>query len=403
MSVVSDSRPQSLVFLFGSGISTPAGLPSTSDISGKLLPPRDFFRHTWNVYTFDWNNERLFDPQRPERDSIIAAVEAARDLTALGFRRLDIPVDGLNYEDVLFTLSQLHAAESGGRDDPMLATGRRFIERRLRGLPTVKRLDLLNLLADTLKCMTDLVVEMLYRLPTGTEHLRFLDSASDEIGPDGISVVTTNQDRLLETHWRESNTQFDDGFSGPINGARLWKPEQFFGREGRVQLLKIHGSIDWYDMMPPEDWRFNGEIATLHDPKCNLERYRHPDGRIWHTRKSQPEILIGTLNKTESYTSGIFAELFCRWRSALMSTRSLLVCGYGFRDNGINRLLVNWAYQNRDRRMVVVTPDFDGLLNSVKPGMARCLKEWQANDVLVLVECGVEDLVWDTLKDALIP
>jgi hypothetical protein len=42
-----------LVCLFGSGISIPAGKPSTAALSQELLPPKRFFDHSNDTWTLD--------------------------------------------------------------------------------------------------------------------------------------------------------------------------------------------------------------------------------------------------------------------------------------------------------------------------------------------------------------
>ena len=47
-------------------------------------------------------------------------------------------------------------------------------------------------------------------------------------------------------------------------------------------------------------------------------------------------LLMGTFNKMLLYTASLWGELHCHFHHSLSRDSALVVCGYGFRDKGIN-------------------------------------------------------------------
>jgi len=60
-------------------------------------------------------------------------------------------------------------------------------------------------------------------------------------------------------------------------------------------------------------------------------------------------MLVGGFNKILNYTGGVFADLFCAFRSALYRTTELVISGYGFGDKGVNRAIIEWLHSSLRR------------------------------------------------------
>ena len=71
-------------------------------------------------------------------------------------------------------------------------------------------------------------------------------AALRRMGNHELCVATSNYDRAIEIACRSSKTPFDDGFEeGPELETCRWRGISF-EQNGRLRLLKVHGSTDWY-------------------------------------------------------------------------------------------------------------------------------------------------------------
>jgi len=115
----------------------------------------------------------------------------------------------------------------------------------------------------------------------------------------------------------------------------------------------------------------------------------------------RPVMLIGTFDKIEQYSHDIFGQLSCEFRRVLATSTALLVCGYGFRDKGINNQIIEWLYSSRSRRLVVIHPSPVDLAKSARPAIGRGLGEWEKAGILRLVAKGVQDVSADDVAASL--
>ena len=68
----------------------------------------------------------------------------------------------------------------------------------------------------------------------------------------------------------------------------------------------------------------------------------------------RPELLVGTFNKMHPYTASVFADLHCHFHKCLRQVNSLICCGYGFGDKGINTKLAEWINTDQSPFMPLV-------------------------------------------------
>ena len=317
------------------------------------MPPRDFHRCTNETYSFDEPTSTKWFPrhkaEREDCERISKTIQFAID--RMGTVPRTAPSRELNYEDVIYLLHRL------AQDSPVEPLLERTIERLrkcfMRNLG-VDEADLHMLLIRTINCMTDLLRELLWdtRIKC-TDHLNFVQRIVSEHGSANVTIATTNHDRVLERYLSLNGINFRDGFARDGAEKDLWRPQILDSVSDGIQLLKIHGSIDWYLIMHPDVLNHGREYARMDRPGGFL----HPDGRGWTLYESQPRMVVGTLDKQEHYLTGITGDLICRFRRALKDSRLLLVCGCGFQDSGINRIIDEWVFGDLPRRMIVVGQD----------------------------------------------
>lgn len=126
-----------------------------------------------------------------------------------------------------------------------------------------------------------------------------------DVHPEVVNIVTTNYDRVLEYIMSYHNFPYTDGFNGKVLSIF---DEDKFKKEKIVNLLKVHGSLNWFDV--------NGEIRFL---SCK-------------TANKIPQIVVPSKNKyQESYYSP-YRELIQKADGLIKKTSSFFVVGFGFND-----------------------------------------------------------------------
>lgn len=162
--------------------------------------------------------------------------------------------------------------------------------------------------------------------------IRYFQALQDFVREfDNIDIFTLNYDLCVETAIDQCGVKFTCGFT-----SHGWDTNEFRRGDVQVRLYKQHGSLDWYrddeDQMiysariPPEDRVPAAGYTSL--------------------------LIFGTNNKLEAldpflYLSHIFSE-------SVKTTKVLVVIGYGFGDEYINKIIRQGFARDSRKRMVVV-------------------------------------------------
>jgi len=268
---------------------------------------------------------------------------------------------------------------------------------RLRG-PN-RKLDFSDLHLEACNYIECVVWSMLSRTPNDLESLRLFAELWADDSVEKIDVYTLNHDTVLEQFCAARGIALTHGFGAPVNLVKYWTPALLNDDEQRMRLLKLHGSVNWFQFPSHgEDWssRYVG-IPLDHD--------------LWHTKDrkvdrqwpstGRPKMLIGTSNKLMSYTTGIFADLHFRFYRNMAEADALVVCGYGFGDKGINTRLLEWVSSSPERRAVVIDPGLEELQWTARGAVRRSWKEVKESGKLVLMDMGIEEAHWAEVRRAL--
>lgn len=105
------------------------------------------------------------------------------------------------------------------------------------------------------------------------------------------------------------------------------------GEPGSVTLAKLHGSVNW--VVDRE-----GSVLVRPDPP---------------PVKSTPGVIFGAGNKLR--VEGPYLDLLLAFRDRLTVTDTLHICGYSFRDEHINHLILTWIIAE-GRQVFVHNPSF---------------------------------------------
>jgi hypothetical protein len=161
-----------LTFLFGSGISIPAGLPSTDEITATVL-----------------TGDSGSSPHM-----IAGFLEVVQDLQNKYFQEQG---RSANYEDLCYACEQLLGHRSGNFENPLILP---FVQQIGRRFP---RKEVFDLAEEAAKHIAIVVVKQLSQAPRALDHLSFIYNACVASQYDGCNIFTLNHDRLLETYLRK--------------------------------------------------------------------------------------------------------------------------------------------------------------------------------------------------------
>jgi hypothetical protein len=133
-----------------------------------------------------------------------------------------------------------------------------------------------------------------------------------------IDIVTTNYDRLAEYAAEQAGFYHYSGFSHGF--SRTQKPADFIRADRVVNVLKVHGSLDWF--LSPF-----GDVIALNQFTCI------PVGHI-------PQIVTPGIEKYSTTYHEPFRTVIQMADQAIRQNDSYLCVGFGFNDVHIQEKLV---------------------------------------------------------------
>jgi hypothetical protein len=244
------------------------------------------------------------------------------------------------------------------------------------------------LLAETRRYIKGIVAASLDTRQPVQNHPRQIVQAAQDPFVSRMEIFTLNHDLLIEKALRLAGIPFVDGFVPVLDDLRSWDRESFVKSPEKVRLNKLHGSIDWFDMPSSNGGPSRVCIATNGD-------INHTKGSDCLPFADNPAILIGTFNKMLDYTTGIYADLFCSFRTALSTLDKLVISGYSFGDKGVNASFEEWTRQSGKRRVLIIAPDASACPTA--RGAIRRLFSNRAGQITPIDE-GFEDVTWERIR-----
>jgi hypothetical protein len=154
-----------------------------------------------------------------------------------------------------------------------------------------------------------------------------------------LTIASLNYDLAVEYACAIAGVPCSTGLEG-------WKCSGEFPKPNTgIELLKLHGSIDWdYSRWPVYQ---RGRIAEKHVTS-------KPFGKVSEGRfpNSIPAVIFGSGNKLTA--TGPFLLLLATFAQRLEEHDLLLVCGYSFQDTHVNEILRQWFNRKPHRRMISI-------------------------------------------------
>ncbi|MDM1071310.1 SIR2 family protein [Empedobacter brevis] len=167
----------------------------------------------------------------------------------------------------------------------------------------------------------DKIITSEYKLPL-KDLLSHLISTSDH----KVSVITTNYDRIVEYASSEINAYINNTFTqnyigkSTTNISRIL-PANLYGYSGIVEILKVHGSLDWFK---------SGEDIKYQFPL----RKTIPQGFM-------PSIVTPGVSKYEETHMEPYRTIFSKADLVIESSKSFFCVGYGFNDSHFQPKLID--------------------------------------------------------------
>ena len=166
-----------------------------------------------------------------------------------------------------------------------------------------------------------------------------------------VNIFSLNHDLLLEHLLKLSGIDYSDGFTRE-HSKIFYKnePQRVFLNAflGSIKLHKLHGSIDSYKF---PHGVVEGQVQTLNEEftyfKADSYRAKHYAKRISETGETLqgflvdvvPKFITGTDKASLMASDYMYSTLTSLMRDALSSNADLLICGYSFGDDHINRII----------------------------------------------------------------
>jgi len=377
-------------------------MPSMRDITERVLSGKGIMRHTDENYYFGrplYANAGLPDEYVPR------VVKFLNSLKAEINQYYSNEADRLtNYEDLYYVSSQIHDSELREYDNPVVQAFidkiRPEIEPLLAGEENeIRQRWQPHKLADEATNYIHCVVwHMLCKRPSRSDQLVCIKDACQDPLVAKADIFTLNHDTVVENYLSENQVDFCDGFGKPINEVRYWQPDSFDQASLKVELIKLHGSVNWFQFMPDHGNLFYRIGIPL---TRDIDHTKGPDGKGQSTIDGRPMLLIGTFNKMLRYTIGMFTHLYCQFYRGLLQTSGLVICGYGFGDKSINARISEWIDYSAQHRAVVIDPDSFVLRQRARGEIAKHWCDWEQKGKLVVIPKGVEKAAWREIRESL--
>ncbi|MXX03975.1 MAG: type II toxin-antitoxin system HicB family antitoxin, partial [Gemmatimonadetes bacterium] len=295
--------------LLGAGSSIPAGFPSTKKLTQIVRSGKGVTRESDSSYYIDFNSAVL---QEGTTTLVIELVNHLHEVQRQYYEHYGLNRTP-NYEDIAYLISQGCEQWKGEIDNPVVLS---FIDRLRSDMASevheleqydfktcinhTENEDLLaSLLEESLNYIVDIVWRCLLGNPNSVRQLGVIKHICES---SCVTIISTLcHDTHLETFLRNEGIGLADGFRDRYDsGIRYWNGG--FSSNGSIPFLKLHGSIDWFELYPHGGTIFDNRVGIV---SADLDCQRLQDGSgEWLDTTGRPMLLIGTFNKISQYSAG---------------------------------------------------------------------------------------------------
>lgn len=394
-------RNTSIAVLLGAGASEAAGFPSIQDLTDLVVSGRGVTRHGDGCFYISGGEE-------PKTAEVRLPLSMVKRLHEEAETYLSTYVDRkANYEDIYYLARQALDDELGETENPAL---RRFVDRLKANWLSLTHTDiergeaavyspepgvpddLAGLLWETCNYIADVVRRSLLLYGPEPDRIRQLNAVEYACRAFNVTGISTLfQDTHVEAFLKDRNVALADGFSGGEDVISPWNGD--LTSEVKIPYLKLRGSVDWYRY---RDGKVRRITPNLYPQRIEV------DGAFLYAEDIPRMLLIGTYKTFSDCGSGIFRELRHCFRSTIGKADTMVVCGYGFGDRGVNNELIDWYAGNEGRRFVIVHPEPDHLAENVHASLRIHWETWQKAGAVSIIEKRFEDIEAPEFVEAIV-
>jgi hypothetical protein len=310
------------MYLLGAGASADADIPLASQLTQKLTELVNAGRGDSHDGRSGANPTVL-----PDIERVVSAVELLSkrgDLEVAPFiTAWDSTVDSLE----LARLEMPHrlggklrvAIQGSPRHGPSDHDVEKLLTELIDARTSPKRVDVFHQLYD------ELIRGLIHLLGVEPAAVKYLEPLAESAGSGRVDVATLNYDLTIETACASVGIEWGHGVDGwGTSGLLTWP-------DNGVHLIKLHGSIDW-----------------RYEPNAGLTAGVEP------STNRNAALVFGRREKLRA--AGPFLQLFEHFRATLRGHTDLVVVGYAFADEHVNKIIDQWMAADAERRILLVEP-----------------------------------------------
>lgn len=299
----------SVIVLLGAGASVNAGVPHTK----KMIEDINFMLNKdWKKYKPIYEHlKKLFGREVKDNDGNIAH-------------------DDLNIEKLFSQLDELLALLDGKHNLYKFFQNWIDLFKNLYGFQDVK--DFRDKIENKLK-------EWIVPDNLDLSYYEYLLAFAKTNPGSGLRVFTLNYDKCIEDAFNEfehEGLELERGFGTKEKQNSIWKPENFEEKNDLDKsaenladkilfLYKMHGSIDWGRNNKQELIRINTQ--------------------------SIKELIFGTEQKVKAHDPYLYYVY--QFRTFSLKAKLIVVCGYGFFDSHINKILTQSLISHPEQILLI--------------------------------------------------
>jgi len=342
------------IILLGAGASDPAGIPTAVGMTQEMI----------NHFETNHITEEL-----KVLNFIVGGL-----LFKVGIEGKN-PLDGVNIEEV-FGATELLADRSSLEIFPFVGQWHPFIEELEKNKPRLRNKlwtlrdisnegDLYTFISaidktfqeilesptgETFRRTNKIMIGLLCRMVwiKDKEKVRYLYPLVTYASKNQSTIATLNYDNTIELSADCNDIYVSTGIKSWIKTGTFKKPDS------GIELIKLHGSIDW-------EHNSTKIHSNAHFPQATINQVTNEqimalrDALVMSMRfhNYTPGVVFGAGNKLTA--KGPFLELFRTFKLRLEESSELISIGYSFRDKHINELIYSWLNRNKSSKITVVT------------------------------------------------
>ena len=171
------------------------------------------------------------------------------------------------------------------------------------------------------------------KINEGNHLFERLEELIAENGSDKFQIITTNYDLIIYEYANSQGREVVDGFSTNHHSLRaIWDGVWNNATDNPIYLNKLHGSVNWQMQ--------NDEGKTIIKISDIGHRYEDLD------------VMIAPTLGEKDYGKTPFSELTERFKKTLEDIDVLIVIGFSFRDDKLNKIIKD---KLKDKRLVIIS------------------------------------------------